>query len=285
MRTTILSVFFLPVVAVFTGCVTDPKSVEKSSAAPGGTPSVSTNSFSSDEAKASYAVGMIFGHNLQAQGIDVDTSEMLRGLKDEQSGGATLLTPQQAQIAVREFEQEINKKAGEAFLATNKNATGVITLPDGLQYKVLTAGTGATPTPISTVTVNYRGMFLNGTEFDSSARVGHPVQFQAGRMIRGWTEALTQMKAGSKWKLFIPSGLAYGAQGRAGIPPNSTLIFEIELLDVQNPPASTQASAPAEPLTSNIVKVPSAEELKKGAKVEMLNPEEVRKLQSQTQTN
>jgi FKBP-type peptidyl-prolyl cis-trans isomerase len=251
-----------------------------------------TNVLSDDKSKVSYAIGMSIGHSFQQQGVDVDTALFLRGLKDAQSGGTTLLSPQEMQATLREFQQSLmakqaklraeeaatNKAAGEAFLATNKNNPGVITLPDGLQYKVLTEGTGAVPAADSTVTVNYRGTFLNGTEFDSSAKTGHPVQFQANHVIRGWMEALTQMKVGSKWQLFIPAALAYGEPGTRGIPPSSTLIFEVELLD-------TQATPPPAPLTSDIIKVPSAEEMKKGAKIETIKAEDVQKMQSQSQTN
>jgi FKBP-type peptidyl-prolyl cis-trans isomerase len=177
-----------------------------------------------------------------------------------------------------------NKVAGEAFLATNKNNPGVITLADGLQYKILNNGTGAIPTASSTVTVNYRGTFLDGAEFDSSAKAGHPLQVQANRVIHGWTEALTQMKVGSKWQLFIPSELAYGVHGSRSIPPNSTLIFEIELLDTQVMAARPQMPSSV-PLTSDIIKVPSAEDMKKGAKIETIKAEDVQKMQSQSQTN
>jgi FKBP-type peptidyl-prolyl cis-trans isomerase len=287
MRTIILAVIFPLAFAGFTGCATKPK------------PEAKAITLTDDKLRASYAVGMIFGHNLQMQGIDVDADQVLRGIKDEQSGGATLLTPQEAQNVIKEFQQRMhtlqavkNKNEDAAFFATNKNNPGVITLPDGLQYKVITAGSGASPTPESTVTVNYRGTFLNGTEFDSSARAGHPAQLQAGRVIRGWSEALMQMKVGSKWQLFIPSALAYGEQGRPGIiPPNAALIFEVELIAAQNLPASSSVSpaaphvSPAAPLTSDIIRVPSAEELKKGAKIETLTPADVQKLQSQSQTN
>jgi FKBP-type peptidyl-prolyl cis-trans isomerase len=145
-------------------------------------------------------------------------------------------------------------------------------LPDGLQYKVITNGAGATPVPNDLVTVNYRGTFIDGKEFDSSAKSGHPAQFAIGSVIHGWTEALLQMKAGSKWQLFVPSELAYGERGRPNIPPNSVLIFEIELISSETPP-------PPAPLTSDIIKVPSQEEMKKGAKIEVIKPEDAAKYQ------
>ena len=121
-----------------------------------------------------------------------------------------------------------------AFLAANKNNPGVVTLEDGLQYQVMTEGKGATPSAEDIVTVNYKGSLIDGTEFDSSYKRGQPAQFQVGGVIRGWTEALQKMKVGSKWKLFIPSDLAYGEMGHPpAIPGNSTLVFEVELLEVK----------------------------------------------------
>jgi FKBP-type peptidyl-prolyl cis-trans isomerase FklB len=254
-----------------------------------------TNVLSDEKSKISYAIGMTIGHNFQQQGIDVDDAVFLRGLKDAQSGGATLLTMQEMQVTLKEFQQGMaakqaklragqaltNKLEGDAFLATNKSNPGVITLPDGLQYKVITAGTGAKPTTDATVTVNYRGTFIDGTEFDSSAKSGHPMDIQANHVIPGWTEALTNMPAGSKWQLFIPSELAYAERGNRGIPPNAALLFDLELLAVK----ATPPPPPTAPLTSDIIKVPSAEEMKKGAKIETLKPEDVQRLQLQTQTN
>jgi FKBP-type peptidyl-prolyl cis-trans isomerase FklB len=176
-----------------------------------------------------------------------------------------------------------NKKEGEAFLAENKKKEGVktqaVTLQDGataeLQYKVITAGTGDIPKSNDTVTVNYRGTLVNGKEFDSSAKHGGPAKFQVNRVVRGWTEALQLMKTGSKWELYIPSALAYGDNGSGPmIEPGSTLVFEVELVGIEAP---APPPPPAQPLTSDIIKVPSAEELKKGAKVEVIKAEDVEK--------
>ena len=134
----------------------------------------------------------------------------------------------------------------------------------------MTKGTGALPTPNDTVTVNYKGTLIDGTEFDSSYKRGQPAQFPVTGVIHGWTEALLKMPVGSKWKLFIPSELAYGEQGNRSIAPNSALIFEVELLDAKTP-------APAAPLTSDITKVPSASEMKNGAKIEVIKPEDAAK--------
>jgi FKBP-type peptidyl-prolyl cis-trans isomerase FklB len=246
-----------------------------------------TNVLSDEKSKASYALGMMLGRNWQQQSIDIDPDVLLRGLKDQQAG-TPLLTPAEMQTTLKEFQKSLaakqmkaraelaekNMAAGVAFLVTNRNNPGVITLPDGLQYKVLTNGTGALPKLDDMVSVNYAGMLLDGTEFDSSAKNGRPGEFQVNHVIPGMTEALTNMPVGSKWELFIPSALAYGERGNRGIPPNSTLIFDVELLDVKAPPP------PAQPLTSDIIKVPSADEMKKGAKIETIKAEDVQKMQT-----
>ena len=138
---------------------------------------------------------------------------------------------------------DANKKEGEAFLAANKGKDGVVTLPSGLQYKILTAGTGPKPTASDSVVCNYRGTLINGTEFDSSYKRGQPATFPVTGVIKGWTEALQLMPVGSKWQLFIPSDLAYGERGAgADIGPNSTLIFEVELLSIEDKSAKDKAS-------------------------------------------
>ena len=258
-----------------------------------------TNVLSDEKARVSYAIGMSMGHNLQRQGVEVDANLVARGVNDVLSG-PTLLTPEQAQEVLTAYQKKFvaqqqkireeaaakNKAEGAAFLATNKNNPGVITLPDGLQYKVITSGDGAIPTPNDVVTVNYRGTLIDGTEFDSSLKRGKPAQFPVGNVIHGWTEALLQMKVGSKWEIFVPSELAYGERGRPGIPANSVLIFEVELLstELQPAPEPAAASGPAVPLTSDIIKVPSREEMEKGAKIEVIKSEDAAKLQqSQTQ--
>ena len=241
-----------------------------------------TNVLSDEASRNSYAIGMLYGRQWKTHGItNLNFDLVLRGVKDAEGNGATLLTvPEMSQIlnqydqelrkqAQKRFEEtaEKNKQAGDAFLARNKEKKGVVTLPDGLQYKIITDGTGASPAASDTVTVKYEGRLLDGTKFDSSEKT----QFQVGGVIRGWTEALTHMKVGSKWELYIPSDLAYGPGGRPGIEPNSTLIFTVELLSMEHP----------QPVTSDIIKVPSAEEMKKGAKVEVIKPEDVQKTQQQ----
>ena len=255
-----------------------------------------TNQLSDEKSRVSYAIGMMLGHNWQQQGLDVDPTIAARAIKDVQAGGATLLSQEEMQATLTSFqkgfaakqqqkraEQTIKNKAeGDAFLAANKSKPGVQSLPDGLQYIVLTNGSGAVPSANDMVTVNYRGTLLDGTEFDSSYKRGQPAQFQVGGVIRGWTEALQKMPVGSKWKLFIPSELAYGEQGNRNIAPNSALIFEVELLDAKTPPAPTPV-APAAPLTSDIIKVPSKAEMDKGAKIEVIKPEDAAKAQKSSQ--
>jgi FKBP-type peptidyl-prolyl cis-trans isomerase len=199
--------------------------------------------------KFSYALGMNLGTSLHRQSVPVDPNILLRGLKDSLAGGKTLLTDDQAKAALTEVQNELrqkqqaqmqaagetNKKEGEAFLAVNKSKDGVVTLPSGLQYKILTQGTGPKPTSTDTVVCNYRGTLINGTEFDSSYKRGQPTTFPVSGVIKGWTEALPLMPVGSKWQLFIPAELAYGERAPgAEIGPNSTLIFEVELLSIQN---------------------------------------------------
>lgn len=210
--------------------------------------------------KLSYSIGMNIGKSLKRDNLDVDPDLVLRGIKDVLGGGTLLMTDQEAQSTLNELqadlhkrqEQEMqqlaetNKKEGEAFLAANKTKAGVISLPSGLQYKILQEGTGPKPTAADTVTVNYRGTLLDGTEFDSSYKRGQPASFPVGGIIKGWTEALLLMPVGSKWQLFIPPELAYGPrQAGPSIGPNSTLLFEVELLSIQAKPAGAPAPAPA----------------------------------------
>jgi FKBP-type peptidyl-prolyl cis-trans isomerase FklB len=187
--------------------------------------------------KVSYIIGMDIGGNLKRQLIDVDPNIFARGIKDALSGEKPLLTEQEIQETMIAFQREVmekQKKRGEAFLAENKNKEGVKTLPSGLQYKVIKAGTGKIPKLNDTVTTHYRGTLIDGTEFDSSYKRGQPVSFQVSGVIPGWTEALQLMQEGAKWQLFIPSNLAYSERGAGGvIGPNATLIFEMELISIQ----------------------------------------------------
>jgi FKBP-type peptidyl-prolyl cis-trans isomerase FklB len=202
--------------------------------------------------KFSYALGMNIGSglgaNLKKQSVEVDSTLVSQGLKDAMSGAKTRLTQEEAQAVLKEVQTEVqkeqqakmkeaadkNKTEGEAFLAANKSKDGVVTLPSGLQYKILTAGTGPKPTASDSVKCNYRGTLINGSEFDSSYKRGQPATFAVGQVIKGWTEALQLMPVGSKWQLFVPASLAYGERGAgAEIGPNATLIFEVELLSIE----------------------------------------------------
>ncbi|HZU29902.1 MAG TPA: FKBP-type peptidyl-prolyl cis-trans isomerase [Candidatus Angelobacter sp.] len=225
--------------------------------------SESVTSLNSQKEKASYAIGMNWGTVLHRQGVDVDSAALIQGMKDGMTGGKTLMTEDEARAALTQLQTEMqakqqakaqeegeaNKKQGDAFLAENKTKEGVKTLPSGLQYKILKEGTGPKPTASDTVVCNYRGTLIDGTEFDSSYKRGEPAEFGVGQVIKGWTEALQLMPVGSKWQLFIPADLAYGARGTPGGPiqPNSTLIFEVELLSIKdkNAPAATPSASPA----------------------------------------
>jgi len=194
--------------------------------------------------KMSYIIGMDIGNNLKKQSISVNPKILAKGIEDALGGAKSLLTEQEVQETVTAFQKEMmakqaevgkkNKTDGEAFLAENKKKEGVKTLPSGLQYKVMKTGNGKKPKSTDTVTVNYRGTLIDGTEFDSSYKRGQPATFQVSGVIPGWTEGLQLMDEGAKWQLFIPSNLAYGERGAGGIiGPNATLIFEVELISIQ----------------------------------------------------
>lgn len=198
--------------------------------------------------KESYAIGLDIGKNFKSQSIDIDPDVLVKGIKDVLSGNKPLMTDEEVQATMTDFRKEMmdkqtartkeagekNKKEGEAFLAENKKKDGVVTLPSGLQYKIIKEGSGAKPKATDTVTVNYRGTLIDGTEFDSSYKRGQPASFKVTGVIQGWTEALQLMKTGSKWQLFVPPSLAYGERGAGrDITPNATLIFDVELISVQ----------------------------------------------------
>jgi FKBP-type peptidyl-prolyl cis-trans isomerase len=198
--------------------------------------------------KASYAIGMNIGKGLHKDSVDVDPAILLRGLKDGMAGGKTLLTDDEAKTAMVAIQADLrkkqeakmaiagdaNKKEGDEFLAQNKTKEGVVTLPSGLQYKILKEGTGPKPSASDSVVCNYKGTLIDNTEFDSSYKRGQPATFPVGQVIKGWTEVLQLMPVGSKWQVFVPSDLAYGPRAPGGtIGPNATLIFEIELLSIQ----------------------------------------------------
>ena len=198
--------------------------------------------------KVSYSIGLEIGNKLKSQAIDINADTLASGIKDALSGSKPLMTEKEIQETMTAFQKEMmakqaektkalaekNKKEGDAFLAENKKKEGIKTTSSGLQYKVLKDGEGPMPKATDTVTVNYRGTLLDGTEFDSSYKHGEPATFPVNGVVPGWVEALQLMKVGSKFQLFIPSGLAYGERAAGQqIGPNSTLIFEVELFSIK----------------------------------------------------
>lgn len=191
--------------------------------------------------KVSYALGLSIGNNFQNSGIkEFQADDFMKGLTDVLNGADPVISYEEAKQVINEYftklqkdKLELNKKAGEEFLQINKGREGVVVLPSGLQYQVLTSGTGAKPKASETVKCHYHGTLINGTVFDSSVDRGTPAEFGVSQVIPGWVEALQLMSVGSKWRLFIPSNLAYGERGAGeAIEPNSTLIFDVELLDI-----------------------------------------------------
>ena len=201
--------------------------------------------------KASYALGMNIGKQLRQNNAEINTEIYMKALKDALGGGKLLMTDEQVRETLMAFQQELrtktldkNRKDGQDFLAANKSKEGVVTTASGLQYKIETKGAGKTPATNDTVVCHYRGTLIDGTEFDSSYKRGEPMSFGVTGVIKGWTEALLMMPVGSKWKLFIPSELAYGERGRPGIPPNAALLFDIELVSIKDPAEAGAASKP-----------------------------------------
>ena len=234
-------------------------------AAPPATPNIPGLPTKKDQ--VSYAIGMNIGKGLHRDAIDVDPNVILQGLKDGMADGKMLMTDEQAQQSLMSLQAEVraqqeakrkqeaveNQKAGEAFLAANKTKPGVVTTADGLQYKIITQGTGAKPTLDDVVTVNYKGSLINGKEFDSSYKRGEPATFPVRGVIKGWTEALQLVPVGTKFDLWLPPDLAYGEHGAGqDIGPNETLVFEVEVMSVKpqekpkTPADSSQPKTPAQ---------------------------------------
>lgn len=240
MKKTILVVSML---LVFAGC----DKLKQSGGGGGG-------DFKTDEQKYSYALGQQFGKNLATLEVPVDKRTLINSLEDALAGKPSKMDDKQIQEAMMMLRDarmgkmkevgEKNQKTGQEFLDKNKTADGVKTTASGLQYKVITEGKGAKPSETDMVEVHYAGTLIDGTEFDSSYKRNAPATFPVGGVIKGWTEALQLMNEGSKWKLFIPAELAYGTMDRPGIPANSVLIFDVELLKVTKQ-AAGKAPAPA----------------------------------------
>jgi FKBP-type peptidyl-prolyl cis-trans isomerase FklB len=207
----------------------------------------------SHQAQVSYIIGRDLARNFAQQGLDLDVDTLAGALKEGLQGLPSRLTQEEMQAAMQQLQEQIggadeddntpdpetmnnnNKAEGEAFLAQNAGKAGVTTLPSGLQYEVITQGTGAQPSLKSSVTTHYHGTLINGTVFDSSYQRGQPATFPVNGVIAGWTEALQLMSEGSKYRLYIPSDLAYGKRGAGrDIPGDTALIFDVELLKVNN---------------------------------------------------
>lgn len=235
--------------------------------------------------KASYGLGVQAAKLWENRGADLDWDAYVRGLRDAEGGNAMLLTDDEIKEAMTAYQTEVqarqkaklaaegaaNKAAGDKFLAENKGKPGVQTTPSGLQYKVVTLGTGPKPAATDKVTVHYTGTLIDGKEFDSSVKRGQPATFPLNGVIKGWTEGLQLMPVGSKFQFYIPPGLAYGERAPSSIGPDQVLIFDVELLKIEGTP-------PPQPVTSDIIKVPSAEELSKGAKIEVIKAEDAQKM-------
>lgn len=244
----------------------------------------STLNLDDQKERLSYALGVNFGSNLKNQGVEVNLDTVRKGIEDAIAGQPKMQDAQlretfnelRTQMMARAEQKRTEAKAaGDKFLAENLKKPGVTNTASGLQYKIINEGTGPTPGPHDQVSVLYTGKLVDGTVFDTTDNSNkEPRKFAVNGVIPGWSEALKMMKKGSVWELYIPSNLAYGERGNARIPGNSALIFHVELVDIHpgQPPAQ-----PGQPVTSDIIKVPSAEELKKGAKIEIIKPEDVDK--------
>ncbi len=234
-------------------------------------------------AKRSYALGAKYGQSLKQLSLEIDIDTFVEGLRHGLAASSLLADTEisaileqissDARAANQRKKAELvesNRKAGQAFLKANADKEGVVTLASGLQYKVIKEGTDPKPKATDLVEVHYRGTLIDGQEFDSSFKRGKPASFGVSNVIKGWTEALQLMNVGSKWKLFIPSELAYGSRGTGPmIGPNATLIFEVELLNIKAPPPLPTG------ITSDIIRVPSKQEIKEGAEVEVIKAEEL----------
>jgi len=205
----------------------------------------------------SYAIGYQIGSNLKAQGIQPNTKILKQAIDDVLAGKEPSLSMKDMEAAVKSAQQEIVQKRaergkvateeGKKFLDENRKKKGITELKSGVQYEVIKEGKGEKPTPSDTIVVHYKGTLLNGTEFDSSYKRGQPITFGLNQMIAGWKEVLPLMPVGSKWKVYIPSELAYGQRGAPNIGPNETLVFEIELMEIKKKEAGA-AGAPPHPM-------------------------------------
>ena len=231
---------------ILASAMTLPAAAQEAKPAP--PPAAAPDALKDPQAQISYAIGLNIGAGLKRDSITVDPAIVAQGVRDATSGATPLMSPDQMRAVLIKLQADVqakreanaahaaetNKTEGAAFLKANAAKPGVTTLPSGLQYEVLTAGTGKKPGADDTVLCNYRGTLLDGTEFDSSYKRGEPDSFPVGGVIKGWTEALQKMPVGSKWRIYVPAALAYGEKGAgADIGPNAVLVFDIELLSIQ----------------------------------------------------
>ncbi|MBP8302632.1 MAG: FKBP-type peptidyl-prolyl cis-trans isomerase [Phycisphaerae bacterium] len=227
--------------------------------------------FENDQQKVSYAIGFQAGSSYRSQEVPIHLDMLIQGLKDGFGGQTSVLSSDETQQVMTAFRKDMQARAdkkrkdladknlaeGKAFLEANAKKEGVQVLASGLQYKVLKEGTGKTPVATDRVKVHYRGTLINGTEFDSSTKGGKPVEFLVTQVIKGWIEALQLMKEGSKWELYVPAALAYGEPGRPSIPPNSVLVFEVELLEILKPDPNAPPASAAKPTPTTVKPTPT----------------------------
>ncbi|MDB6058167.1 MAG: FKBP-type peptidyl-prolyl cis-trans isomerase [Verrucomicrobiales bacterium] len=256
-----------------------------------------------DKKKAGYALGMMQATDMKSRDLNIDFPSLLDGMNDVLNDKTPKMTQQEARDLLTKWQAERrnammekrkqeddkrkaeapkNKADGEAFLAQKAKESGVVKLDSGMEYKVIKEGTGVMPKAGDTVSALYKGTFVNGKEFDSTANRGNqPFKFVVGQgqVIKGWDEAVQKMKVGSKWEIYVPGDLAYGESGRGQIGPNETLVFELELVDVTpgQKPAASNGGNGQQVVSGEIIKVPSADELKKGAKIEVIHPDQQKK--------
>lgn len=240
---------------------------------------VQKDKLDSDAKKVGYIIGQNYGFSLKQQSVEFDVDAFIDGFKEGFKGMTNVFSEEEMNDIMMKFQSDLrakqelkrkelgekNLKIGKEFLEANKKKEGVKETESGLQYKVEKEGEGENPTAADTVTVNYRGTTIDGTEFDSSYKRNQPATFPLKNVIKGWTEGLQLMKPGAKYTFYIPGDLAYGSTGNRNIEPNSVLIFEVELISVKKAEPKVE-----KPVTSDIIKVPSAEEMKKGAKPEVI---------------
>lgn len=248
---------------------------------------ITKDSLDTQQKKVAYIIGYNYGSGMHRQYVEIDPETFFAAFKEGYTGGTNLYSDEEIREIMTSFQAELrainelkmkelaekNLKTGTEFLDENAKKDGVKVTASGLQYKVNIEGEGDSPTAEDTVTVQYEGKLLNGTVFDSSYKRKEPATFPLKGVIKGWTEGLQLMKPGAKYTFYIPAKLAYGERGNRGIEPNSTLIFDVELISFKKPePAKPVAK---QPVTSDIIKVPSAKEMQQGAKPEVIKKETV----------